>query len=41
MGRPFQLGGVTDGCIRVPEEAMQMINKTHHTDPLKEITVSN
>ena len=39
FGGAFQLGGVTNGCIRVPTEAMQAINDTHRVDPIREITV--
>jgi hypothetical protein len=39
LGGSFQLGGVTNGCIRVPTEAMQTINDTHRADPIQEITV--
>ena len=39
-GKPFELGGVTLGCIRVPAEAMFMINETHRIDPLEEIELT-
>ena len=39
LGQPLAVGGVTNGCIRVPTEAMQMINDTHLRDPIQEITV--
>src|SRR5438067_6109214 len=37
VGKPFELGGVTLGCIRVPSQAMYMINNTHRIDPIKDI----
>lgn len=40
IGKPFELGGVTLGCIRVPAEAMYMINETHRVDPLETIEVT-
>ena len=40
LGKPFQLGGLTLGCIRVPTEAMYTINNTHRTDPLQEIEIA-
>jgi hypothetical protein len=40
FGKPFQVGGVTLGCIRVPSEAMYMINDTHRLDPLQEIEIT-
>ena len=40
VGKPYQLGGLTDGCIRVPSEAMYLINDTHKRDPVEEIEVT-
>lgn len=40
IGKPFELGGVTLGCVRVPSEAMYMINNTHNIDPLQEIEIA-
>ena len=39
LGGTLQVGGVTYGCIRVPTEAMQIINDTHQVDPIQEMTV--
>jgi len=38
-GAPDILGGKTLGCIRIPPNAMETINKIHRTDPLKYIYV--
>ena len=40
VGKPFELGGVTMGCIRVPAEAMYMINDTHRVDPIEELEIA-
>jgi hypothetical protein len=39
LGQPGVAGGKTHGCIRVPDDAMQRINQTHSSDPLKLIVV--
>ncbi len=40
-GEPLDLGGKTLGCIRVPVDAMLLINTTHNTDPLVGIQVGD
>ncbi len=36
-GEPGHLGGKTLGCIRVPADAMTIINSVHNADPLVKI----
>lgn len=36
---PSEVGTVTMGCIRVPEDAMEAINSTHATDRIQAIVV--
>lgn len=40
-GEPGILGGKTLGCIRVPPEAIEYINKIHNKDPIEVIVVTN
>jgi len=40
FGKAFELGGATMGCIRVPSEAMYMINDTHRVDALEALEVT-
>lgn len=40
-GAPDILGGKTLGCIRIPPNAMEMINKINRIDPIKFIYVIN
>jgi hypothetical protein len=37
----WEPGTLTMGCIRVPEDAMTVINQTHHDDPLVRIVVES
>lgn len=39
QGEPNKLGKKTMGCIRVPANAMEAINKNHNKDPLEAILI--